>query len=162
MRPLLLCDFPHIQLPWWKFPLDNPLQIHEILKHPFSGISSIFHPDPSFSRVPDGCFLAHCSWSLTSWETFHGEYCVCGIMRTNTTDDSYPRVCRFQTLLPPFLVLPRTIPEGAWGKRWMGRRPGEMGWTPEIQVSTGMVVNYYTEPVLEAGKRLSSCWEVVL
>lgn len=86
---------------------------------------------------------------------------MCSIMRTNTTEDGYPCVCQFQTLLPTFLVLPKPIPEGAWGKRWIGRRPGEMGWTPEIQVSIGMVVNYYTEVVLGAGKRLSFCWEVV-
>lgn len=30
-----------------------------------------------------------------------------------------------------------------------------MSWTPEIQVGTSMAVSYYTETVLQAGKRPS-------
>lgn len=43
------------------------------------------------------------------------------------------------------------------GKKSVNRRPGEMGWTPEIQVGTGVVVSYYTETVLQARKRPSLC-----
>lgn len=78
----------------------------------------LFPPHPA--RLLMNVFL-HIVHEVFLSETSEGEYCMCGVMRTSTTDDGCPCFCWFQSLLPPFLVLPKTTQEGGRGRsEWVG------------------------------------------
>lgn len=150
--------FPIYPTAWWKLPLENSFRTHQVLTQTSSGnFSPFFILILHLAGFLMNVFL-HIVHEVFLRETFKGEYRICGVMRTHTTDDGCPCIGQFQH----FCLLSLFCREGSGGKKWVNKRPGEMGWTPEIQVGTGAVVSHYTETVPQARKRPSLCWEVVL